>query len=324
MNHQSSTPRETSTSSTPTTGPKWNTPRSVEEEDEPAGEDLVGAEVGSTGSLDRFEQDFGSEGDSLPPGFMGKATEESWMQRVATSLEAEASPGPDPPSLHGQESLDRLQGPDAARPGPQHGGYSRGGTTQLGHFAFDADDFDLSTPDDLSELDLPPRSMADLFVTAYFTTVHTSFPLVLRSSFFLDYQRSYASHGPPVNRQSRAVLNLILAIGAKYSALLRVGQCDEHDHMTFFARARSLSLDGSAMLRAGDLEQVQVAGLSALYLITAEQINRFVPSFVWPAAKVISPPLMPTVGTSEPGTCVVWPSDTLSRSDSTCATAPRA
>lgn len=49
---------------------------------------------------------------------------------------------------------------------------------------------------------------------------------------------------------------------------------DERDHLLYFSRARLLSLNGNTILNHPDLQQVQVLGLIAFYLLATSQINR--------------------------------------------------
>lgn len=45
------------------------------------GENLVSAEVGSTGSVDKIDQDLGGP-STAPEGFMGRNTDVAWLRRI--------------------------------------------------------------------------------------------------------------------------------------------------------------------------------------------------------------------------------------------------
>lgn len=245
---------------------------------EDGGEDLVSAEVGSAGSVDRVDRDFACDDETISAGFLGKNTEESWMQKIAQRLETiELIPTPvnAPTAEAGRLFEESRSGLMTGR--KQISSVLTGHQQpQLSDFQYQADEIDLSAPDRVNELELPPRHVADLFVNAYFTTVHSSFPMLLKRHFFQAYEQCFTPYAQPMSRRWRAILNLVFAIGAKYLALTRAEGCDEHDHLTFFSRARSLSLDNGALWQKGDLEQVQVIALATLYLTTTEHINRYV------------------------------------------------
>lgn len=249
---------------------------------EPEGEDLVGADAGSTGSADCVEDDFACDDETFSAGFLGKCTEVSWMQRIAERMEAEQIP-PEVETSLTAESRQLPEGPPSGQPTWREqtsSALTGHQEPKLSDFTYQADDFALPAPDQINELELPPRQIADLFVNAYFTTVHSSFPILRKKDFFRAYEQCFIPYAKPINRRWRAILNLVLAIGAKYTVLTGADNCDERDHWTFFARARSLSLDNGALWHLGDLEQVQVTGLATLYLIATEHINRCVRSWV--------------------------------------------
>ena len=137
------------------------------------------------------------------------------------------------------------------------------------------DDLDLSVPEQVDDLELPPKSIGDAFVDAYFTTVHPCFPFLSKSRFLQVYEQCFEAYGTPIGRRWRAMLNLVFAIGAKFSVLIKAESSDERDHLIFFTRARGLSLDDGALWQVGDLEQVQLLVLTVLYLTAADHTNRW-------------------------------------------------
>lgn len=52
-----------------------------------AGESLVSAEIGSTGSLDHITEDINTNSITNPSGYLGKTSETTWMNRVSEELE---------------------------------------------------------------------------------------------------------------------------------------------------------------------------------------------------------------------------------------------
>ena len=71
------------------------------------------------------------------------------------------------------------------------------------------------------------------------------------------------------------MLNLIFAIGSLYGKMLGAPwKGDDMEHLKFFARARALSLDDGSLFEAADMQQVQVGGLTGMYLLASNQTNR--------------------------------------------------
>lgn len=69
------------------------------------GESEVSAGVGSTGALDRVDEDFNRNANARASGFMGKNSEITWMQRVKqeTYLEESTDPAQNPDSQGGSK-----------------------------------------------------------------------------------------------------------------------------------------------------------------------------------------------------------------------------
>jgi hypothetical protein len=81
--------------------------------------------------------------------------------------------------------------------------------------------------------------------------------------------------GEVPGRKWLAIVNLIFAISARYSHVVRAEwRGDDRDHLIYFSRARLLSLDGETLFQHADLQQIQVTALMALYLLCTNQINR--------------------------------------------------
>jgi hypothetical protein len=68
---------------------------------------------------------------------------------------------------------------------------------------------------------------------------------------------------------------VIFAIAAKYAHLTQAPwRGEENDHFLYFHRARLLSLTGEELLSPPNLQQVQLEGLVAFYLLATDQIGR--------------------------------------------------
>ena len=246
-------------------------------DDDANGEDLVGADVGSTSSLDRITQDFDRDEETANAGYFGKTSDVAWIERVRKETLTKDDSGTDTSPVTEQaaaSSTSRMQ--DAASDRRQLGVSPLGKGRDHRPSTYHLEGSNLKIPGQLDEYAMPLKPVTDVLVDAYFNTIHSSFPLLSKSRFLDMYDQCFAAYVIPLSRRRRAMLNLVFAIGAKYSVLNRAGWCDDRDHLLFFSRARSLSLDNGALWEVGDLEQVQVMGLGVLYLTMANHVNRYV------------------------------------------------
>jgi Fungal specific transcription factor domain len=245
---------------------------------EDAGEESdASAGVGSTGAVDRIDEDFNRSEDARNTGFMGKNSEITWLQKLRQENKFGSPTGPDSevefrkktggasplfgtrsPGSENQKSM-----PDAVE------GFS------VNDSSYHLDDFSISMPEAIDRFEIPPRETADLLFNAYLESVHPSFPIIGKITFSSQYRNFIdRSPGNPGERWL-AILNMIFAIGAKYSHLIQAEwRGDERDHLIYFSRARLLSLNGHTIFNHPDLQQVQVSGLIAFYLLATSQINR--------------------------------------------------
>lgn len=235
------------------------------------------AEVGSTGSLDHIRQEPNRSGSIYPMGYMGENSEVAWVQRVAQHIAHEASVGPTRgliPSGSGSHSETST-------------GSINGDSVHLvndGDYQFETPTYHL---DDVSvsigggQIDpfyLPQKETADELLNAFFTTVYPTFPIVLKKLFMEQYETFFRCFSPPEkSRRWLSMLNLIFAIGSMYGRLTNADWKEESEieHLRYFTRARVLSLDESSILEVPDLQQVQVFGLTAIYLVASNQTNRY-------------------------------------------------
>ncbi len=140
---------------------------------------------------------------------------------------------------------------------------------------YELDDIPLPPPTHWDRRSLPPKTLADALVNAYFATTHSSFPIILGSRFLHAIEQCYLDARPPTRRWL-ALLNLIFAISARYFTLTQVGWCHDNAHEVFFSHARALELDECSYATVVDIEQVQIIALATLYLIAADHLNKYV------------------------------------------------
>ncbi|KAJ5584534.1 uncharacterized protein N7459_004334 [Penicillium hispanicum] len=210
--------------------------------------------IGSLEAIDRVEEDLNRNEHSRATGFMGKNSEVTWMQRLQREAE------------HRSQGL----------PGSLEPGQSKRQDDDLALHAvnYHLDDLDISVPGPVELYAIPPRQLADRLFDNYLRTVHPFFPIINRPLFSAQYRTFFDSNAQPGDKWL-AILNMIFAIGAKHAHLIEAPwRGDERDHLMYLTRARILSMNGDVLFSHPDLQQVQVEGLIAFYLLASDQVNR--------------------------------------------------
>ena len=124
---------------------------------------------------------------------------------------------------------------------------------------------------------LPIKSTADSLVNAYFSTIHTSFPILNKIPFMNQYDQLYSTKDPEglEQRTFLAKLQLVFAIAAVHAHLIQADWAgDARDHMLYSSQARVLATGLGILNDACYLSQVQVFGLGGMYLLVTNQLNR--------------------------------------------------
>ena len=149
---------------------------------------------------------------------------------------------------------------------------------------------DVETPNDhIDDLDLflvrdvidqhavPEKAIADRLIDRYMNTTQLAYPIVRKALLMRQYH--FVSTFSIIRDSSEILgtLNAIFAIGALYSRALGINDSlDEWDHAKYFTRAQALSFGSEVVYEEPDIQQVQVAGLLAVYLMATNQLNRSV------------------------------------------------
>jgi hypothetical protein len=135
-------------------------------------------------------------------------------------------------------------------------------------------DFATNFPQPVNKYGMPSRQLSNLLFEEYWNNVHPGFPMINRPLFRAQYQ-SFWDQGQQPGDKWLAILNVIFAIAAKYAHLTQAPwRGEENDHFLYFHRARLLSLTGEELLSPPNLQQVQLEGLVAFYLLATDQIGR--------------------------------------------------
>lgn len=127
-----------------------------------------------------------------------------------------------------------------------------------------------------SALQLPPRSIADYLVHIYFTTIHSSFPILCQSQFMTDYRIYWQTRSAPNGSIFWiSILNIVFAIGALYAHYIQSPYRGlDTDHFVYLLRSRELSQNLMHMLDLPTIECIQLLAVSGVYFIASYQINR--------------------------------------------------
>lgn len=222
------------------------------------GETQVSAGVGSTGSLDHINEDFNHSAATRATGFMGKNSELTWIQSLKKRTARSSNASDEEAS-----AAEAASGPFGSSLSP------------LNESTYHCDDLTILVPDQVDPHEVPPRPISDALFQVYLETVHPAFPIIGKINFISQYQRFSDNPHIQTGNSWKAILNLIYAIGAKYSHLVQVDwRGDGRDHLIYFTRARMLGFNTDSMFGHADLQRVQITGLMAFYLTAINQVNR--------------------------------------------------
>ena len=211
----------------------------------------------SIGSLevDHTEEDFNRDEMTRATGFIGKGSEITWVQQL-------------------NREIDHDHGSCPTTPRPENHANPR--VAQSNYYL---DDLELRCVAHLDAHEVPTHEVASRLLNAYLASVHPSFPIIGIATFMSQFQVFYNQQSLRPGNKWLAILNLMLAIGTRYTQL--ADPCLQHDgneHMKYFSRAKSLSLDDQ-LFQPFDLQQLQVEGLASFYLLMLGHLNRYVSVF---------------------------------------------
>ena len=134
--------------------------------------------------------------------------------------------------------------------------------------SYHLNDLALSSCGATDAYELPTPERARCLFAVYMSRVDPNFPILGRLNLQNQFANFMARPGVKPPSKWLAILNLIFAIGAKYSCLVRPGwQANEADDLIYFTRARLLALNGETLLHHPDLQMIQILGLASHYLL---------------------------------------------------------
>ncbi|RDH26600.1 C6 transcription factor [Aspergillus welwitschiae] len=217
------------------------------------GSDTTSATTDKDGGFDSANSSMGEK--SVATGFFGKNSEVAWMQR----LEDEAKNQ----SWRKEEKLDSEARETARIRLPLSCSQNQG--TEISAISFYLDDISLPLLESVDPYGLPSKGLANQFFMAYMESVHPSFNVVRKTAFISQYQQFFSQPAQP-SRRWLAILNMIFAIGCRYSQTVNGRTDGDYGDLVYMNRARKLALGKTHFFEHADLQQIQVEFLMALYL----------------------------------------------------------
>lgn len=182
-------------------------------------------------------------------GYVGQGSGVQWLRSLQDETEPE---GPDQQPVSVSNNVAQ-----------QSSGQKTGAPASItdASFYLDADGVDLTV--EVDPYELPPQQTAIKLFECYKQTVHTSFP-VLPPQFEEQVRRYFqtAKAGRPFTVPDRwlAILNIVFAIGARYSHLIDAEwKGEDRDHVGYVSRSIRL-LGFCPFTAAPDLALIQVVG----------------------------------------------------------------
>lgn len=206
---------------------------------------------------DYTEEDFNRNQRSKALGFVGKHSETSWLYQLKRELWSKS-----PLSIN--------TGVETRTP-EDHQDHN-----SIASASYFLDDNEIAILEDVEPLARPQQAIANNLVQNFFTTVHPTFPIIVRDTFIRQVNNYYTSFVRP-GRRWLAILNLVFATSSRcYHYQMQPNSLAANDDsMLYFSRAWKLSMKENALLDHPDLQQVQIEGLAAIFLLASGHVNRY-------------------------------------------------
>ncbi|KAK7513248.1 fungal-specific transcription factor domain-containing protein [Phyllosticta citriasiana] len=239
-------------------------------------EAMVSAEVGSQRSVDLVGEDLVQTEQTRATGFIGKVSEVAWAQSLAHVQNSQTKDECDGSQVFGtagdgeRAQKDRLEAM-GRRHAPEYRPQDR-----VSDYNYHADQEDVLLLSNVDKDELPTAEMATNICECYMKNVQGMFPALSKSDFMNQFEIYLGSRNPEnLPAKWRAILNLVFAIGARFSHLAEAPwRGDERDHLIYFTRARHLGFNGETLLEHPDIQGIQVLALISFYYLAIGQASR--------------------------------------------------
>jgi hypothetical protein len=160
----------------------------------------------------------------------------------------------------------------SATSSPAQDGFSQSSIASIDYYSNDSK---MDVLEEINVFERPEKTEADQLINTYFRIIHPSFPIVGKMTLLGQYRSLYTDATARPGKQWLAVMNFMFAIAAMHlSPTQKIAECDEAPHRVFFSRGWILSMDKASLRDHASLQQVQVEGLAAFYLLASGQVNR--------------------------------------------------
>ncbi|KAF2680541.1 hypothetical protein K458DRAFT_373421 [Lentithecium fluviatile CBS 122367] len=250
--------------------------RVVDVEDSP-GEERYPASAGSNEELDLVEENFLRDRDARETGYVGVVSEVRWLQSAQREMaHGEGEPYGLPYGPPGSSRAAQAQRTEAFHERRRSGKPAQSQPISNTTFYLDTDSLEIDV--EVNPHDLPSPDVADKLLACFLRTVHRSFP-ILPNNFEEQFAKFFdaVKQGAPLQVPDKwlAVLNLVFAIGARFSHLVNAEwQSDHRDHLIYMTRALRLVNNASMLALAPELGMIQVTGLLSFYYLAIGHVSR--------------------------------------------------
>lgn len=218
--------------------------------------------VGSLEDVDLVNEDINRNENSRAAGYFGKNSEIAWMQRLEDGLLKDSR----------QQSVATSQSESTSEV-LSHPQENEAHDVPVAMMNYHLDDLDIPIAEDADPSAVPPREIADEYFNVYMNFVNPIYSAVRKPAFTSQYRQFFdRSARPP--RKWLGILNMIFAIGCRYSRLMGSKNASHENDLVFLSRAWKLGMQSNVLLEHTDLQQIQLEFLVAVYLLCLGQVNR--------------------------------------------------
>lgn len=198
----------------------------------------VSASVGSNEDPAFLDEDLLDEEGSSATGYLGRNSQVQWMrtlQRKLDQSQAEPSELPFAPPGNSNEAITKRA--EAIHERQRVHGRAR----PVRDYYFYLDNDKLDDWENVSPHDVPSPDIAERLLDTYQKFVHSPFRILddrFQDQLHAYYDMLQRGTAEKVSDKWKAILNLIFAIAARFSNLVRVDwQADDRDHLVYMTRA---------------------------------------------------------------------------------------
>lgn len=239
------------------------------------GEVDAAADVGSEESVDLAAEDF-NRSEAKKTGFIGRHSEIAWAQRLAhVQAEGTGEHSKDTTS-HGEAGTGEGAGPGRVAAIKSRHAPGNAWNDSISDFAYHLDNDRSLKLDQVDPDELPPPEQVNTLVECYLENVHNFYPVLIRPDFTEQFQSFLRTGGRGTAPATwRAMLNMVLAIGAKFSHLTSAPwHGDDRDHLIYHTRALQLCPINESTMVQPDIQRIQVVALVSFYYLTIGHVSR--------------------------------------------------